>query len=168
MAIMLQHLENWLDKENLVTEAEKIALADDLTRSGRKMRMLREAFSVVGPVETVMDRILEERLFHAHQHFLDRRAMDLLRGRKDMKALQDYRIQQLQKTGDLLRQSLEQARQLLEGTQNQFQGVEERGLLMKMMSRQRANEHSLEKNIAQVADLQNKDMAFCTLHHSSV
>ncbi|MBF0603743.1 MAG: hypothetical protein HQL07_08620 [Nitrospirae bacterium] len=109
MAITQKQLQNWYDKEHLVLEAEAIAESDDLTRTGRKLRKLKETFAAIEPVTEAMDRVLSERLFHAQQHFLNRRSQDMLRGKKDLDALKMYQIQQAQKTVQLLQESLDEA-----------------------------------------------------------
>lgn len=109
MTITQEQLKNWYDKEHWVREIETMVESEDVARSGREIRKIKEAFTATGPVNAAMDQILAERLFHAYQHFLNRRSQDMLRGKKDFNALKEYQIQQMQKTVQLLQKSLEEA-----------------------------------------------------------
>ncbi|MBF0145525.1 MAG: hypothetical protein HQL84_06295 [Magnetococcales bacterium] len=155
---ILRQLQNWYNKECLVYEVELVAESEDLARTGRKIRKLKETFASIGPVEDTLDQILEARLFHAHQHFLDRRAMDLLRGRKDLAAIKEYRLGQLQKTGVLLQRSLDRAQELLPVIKEQLQGMDDGGWLDKTTAQQQKNIQNLHNNQATVHYLQTHDV----------
>ncbi len=145
MDTILRTIQNWHDKEHLIQQVEDVAQTGDLTRSGRKIRKLKESFQQIGPVDAVMDPILERRLLWAHQLFLDRRSLDMLRGSKNLDAIKDHQISQLQTNAKLLEQSLEQGRLLLETLQQKVAGGDDNGWLIKMQGQYRNTRESLER-----------------------
>ncbi|MEO5327394.1 MAG: DUF349 domain-containing protein [Magnetococcus sp. THC-1_WYH] len=145
MAMTQEQLKNWYDKEYLVRETEAIAESDDLTRTGRKIRQYKEAFAAIGPVTEAMDQVLSERLFHAQQHFLDRRSQDMLRGKKDLGALKVYQIQQAQKTVQLLQRSTDEADVLFAAITNNQPNLDDSDLVEKLKQQNHENHQSLRR-----------------------
>lgn len=145
METTLKQLKRWHDKEHLIHQVEEVAQTGDLTRSGRKIRKFQEAFQEIGPVDPVMDPILDRRLLLAHQHFLDRRSLDMLRGGKNLDAIKDHQISQLQASATVLEQSLDRGRLLLETLQHHLSGGNDDGWLAKMQGQYRQTQESLER-----------------------
>ncbi|MBF0423935.1 MAG: hypothetical protein HQL73_13190 [Magnetococcales bacterium] len=159
-----KRLQNWHDKEILLQRLELVAESEDLTRTGRKIRKIREAFQRIGPVDQVMDPILEMRWIRSHQYFLDRRSLDMLRGSKNLEAIKEHQIRQLQASVDLLQHSLAQGEVVLATMKSSLPHEEDGSLLAKMDAQCQNTRQSLERLKAELEHVKTHDVSMvCSL-----